>query len=605
MSKSKDNDQGQVFTNNWSEGVTFTPTPTKAVIESKMAIMRDGAELYTIIIKPQGEGQFPVVLAISPYSAPYAIPTTFENYTSLNPILGANDYMAFVAAGYCVLFQHCRGTGNSTGEFQYALNECDDACDTLDWIRAQDFYNGEIFRFGGSYLGLTALIDAHKHHKDVKGIVALVPNTWPYETANKNGFFKTGLLGEWEYQQMSMYGHDGPLKVNYTPDVFRTFPQKDWGKLIFGKTDPLYNVNQNHPNENDPFWRSEEAPGYTMYSAFEQLETPTLFTTGWFDLFVDPMVKIWNDIIPEETRKKSAFLISPYAHAFDNPRWNPWPYEMNGSTVDEYSPNMYLNWFNHIRTGEPLEFVKEGRINFFPECGQKKWYFEKMFTKGINEHTLYLNENGKLETNQGESSETTYLYNPFNPVVYYGGTCQTNAGLAVRPGYEHLGAGNPFMPQDEPNWRYDVISFVAEPFKEKTILKGGMDIELYVKSDCEDTCFYVRLHLVRDGVTYGIRDDITSLCYQLDDYTPGEEVKLHFELAPLAWEFQAGDQLRIDVTSSCFPHYSLHTNVKGLQAEIDKPKYANNTVVLGKSKFNYYTDNLSEEKYEIIEVKSK
>ncbi|SCP98850.1 CocE/NonD family hydrolase [Anaerobium acetethylicum] len=577
-------------------------------IESHMVEMRDGVKLYTCVIKPKKEGKFPIALCRCPYNQRFDEQITLENYTALNVILHyVYNVEAFVLDGYCVVFQHCRGTGNSGGPFQYVLYEFEDGCDTLDWLRTQDFYNEEIYRFGGSYFGMTSLVDAGMHYKDIKAIVANVPNTWPYEAGARNGFFKTGLLGMWEHKTRLTATIAGTKTFNYTPDVFRTFPQKDWGKLIYDFDNPMYESYQKHPNENDPYWRSEEGPGHTMYTAFEELDVPTLFTTSWFDYFVNPLSKIWNGIIPEETRKKSAMLINPYGHGADGdvPEVSEvafWPFKMEGALATEAYPRHVLNWFNHIRTGEPLRHVKEGEITFFPECGQKKWYYEKEFTNGEKQQTLYLNENRKLEASQGSVSEVTYLYNPYNPAVYYEGA-DHNIGF-VRPGAEDKG-GIALVPQDPPNWRYDVISFEAEPFEKETFLKGKMTADIHVKSDCEDTCFYVRVHLVKDGVTYGIRDDITSLCYQLGDYTPGEEVKLYFEFSPIVWDIKPGDQLRIDVTSSAFPLYSLHTNVKGNQAEVEKPKYAYNTVVFGKSTFTYQTSDLSADKYEIVEVTGK
>ena len=107
---------------------------------------------------------------------------------------------------------------------------------------------------------------------------------------------------------------------------------------------------------------------------------------------------------------------------------------------------------------------------------------------------------------------------------------------------------------------------------------------------------------MRDGVAMAMRDDITSLCYALGDYTPGTEVKLNFKMAHMVWKLQPGDQLRVDISSSAFPLYSLHTNVKGLQGDVVTPKFANNTIVLGKSSITFRTDDIDDGSIEVIEV---
>lgn len=581
-------------------------------ISTTMVVMGDGIELYTYIIKPTESGKFPTVLIRSPYTAPYDAELTIENLPMLEPMIGLQlggrigevDYASvrkLLEAGYCLVWQHNRGTGNSGGKLEHFLHDYDDGVTTLDWVRRQDFYNEEIYMCGASYLGWNSLLNAITPQKDVKAIATIAPNYWHHEVAQRNGFFKTGLLGYWQGMIVGTQTNDSPRKTNYSDDVFRTFPQKDWGELAFNEPCQMWLDNLNHPGEHDPWWR-EEGRGHNMYDALEQLDVPTLFIEGWFDLFIDPSVPVWNEIIPEETRKKSAMIVNPYDHGGlnchpDGVAMDYWPFDMKGADLTEAYPNPIINWFDHVRKGEVLNLVKEGEIVFFPECGESKWYYEDTFNEGEEERVLYLNEGGKVETTQGAVGEITYLYNPYNPAVFYGGT-DHNIGFA-RPGYERMGA-KPLIPQDPPNWRYDIVSFEGEPFAEDFTLKGSMSADVYVKSDCEDTSFYARVYLIRDGQTYGIRDDITSLCYQLGDYTPGEEVKLHFDFSHLVWEVQAGDSLRIDITSSCFPMYSLHTNVKGLQGYVEKPKYAHNTVVFGKSTFTYHTGDLT--KLESMEI---
>lgn len=45
----------------------------------------------------------------------------------------------------------------------------------------------------------------------------------------------------------------------------------------------------------------------------------------------------------------------------------------------------------------------------------------------------------------------------------------------------------------------------------------------------------------------------------------------------------SGEKLRIDISSSAYPHYVRHTNHKGLFSEQTTAKIADNTVILGES----------------------
>ena len=154
-------------------------------IQTEMVTMRDGAKMFTVVFKPQAEGKYPIIFVRSPYTPPYE-EITEENYEmlegmtfgiSLGTTVTLKDTMD---AGYCYVLQHGRGTGNSEGIQDHMADDYNDTNDTLDWIRKQDFYDGEIFMTGSSYLSWNALLMAGDHHKDIKGLVLIVPNFWHY-----------------------------------------------------------------------------------------------------------------------------------------------------------------------------------------------------------------------------------------------------------------------------------------------------------------------------------------------------------------------------------------------------------------------------------------
>ena len=58
-----------------------------------------------------------------------------------------------VEAGYAVVYQDCRGTFRSAGDFTPMLNEPDDGADTVAWLLEQPWCDGNIGTYGPSYLG--------------------------------------------------------------------------------------------------------------------------------------------------------------------------------------------------------------------------------------------------------------------------------------------------------------------------------------------------------------------------------------------------------------------------------------------------------------------
>lgn len=285
--------------------------------------------------------------------------------------------------------------------------------------------------------------------------------------------------------------------------------------------------------------------------------------------------------------------ITPYDHVPAGPT-DPanWPFEMEGSCYWQFRPNPALDWFNHIEYGKPLDFIQEGKIMYFPQRAQNTWYVEDEFTDGEDEQTLYLNADRTLAPDATDAQEVTYAYDPYNPAEFTGMHCMFHPWWSSQiEGAMNLGVALKFHDQNSPDFRFDVKSFVSEPLAADTNLKGAISADLCVKSDCEDTCFYLRMYVIHDGVTYAVREDIDSICHQYPDYVPGEEVVLHYDIPRIAWNMDAGDQIRIDVSSSCYPMYAPHTNVKGLQCDVEKPVVARNTLVMGKSSITFHTTN--------------
>ena len=67
--------------------------------------------------------------------------------------------------------------------------------------------------------------------------------------------------------------------------------------------------------------------------------------------------------------------------------------------------------------------------------------------------------------------------------------------------------------------RSDVLSVCTHRFDADTFVRGQMRLVLAVSSSAPDTSFYVRISIKKAEYTYVLRHDITSLCYQLGDYS--------------------------------------------------------------------------------------
>ena len=518
--------------------------------------MRDGVKLYTLIQFPGDPGgKYPLIIIRNPYAAMEVDFKTLEEEDT---------------HGYAILIQFCRGTSRSEGECHAYRNERADGLDLLDWIRRQSFYNGELFLSGGSYLSSVHFSYLDTNPPDVKAAFLAVQDSERYNILYRNGFYKSGLHGSWV---MKMHRRNQDIERNLAPETFRTLPLAGVTETIFGEKVPYIEEEFLHPDPADPFWNTPDG-GAEYHDACCKCSTPVLLVTAFYDIYTGGVLDMWKKLSPER-KKDCALVVTPFEHAYD-PLPENIPQEMTEfrrGLLREACPDLRYIWFDHFRLGTPLRFVKKGETAYF-RLWENQWHYSPLLADGPKKLEFHLTADRKLVSDRPEPGEITYTYNPFAPAEFKGGVCNNFGGMRY---------------QDEPNSRYDIVSFLSDPLEHPLVCEGAFEVELHCRSTAEDTCFYVRMDVVRDGKALSLRDDIDSLCRAGGPYTPGEERILTFRFAPHAFSLLPGDRLRLDVSSSCVPYFQVHTNYPGLQARQTRAKSCRNTILLGASRLRLFT----------------
>ncbi len=498
------------------------------------------AELFTVVCLPQSSGRFPTVI----YRTPYV--DTAEEQTEDEICAGImREYKGWLDNGYAVVFQHCRGRGKSSGDCVPYIYEREDGLFLQGWIRKQPFYNGELYLCGNSYTSSVHFVTV-PFSDDIKGAVLEVQDCERYNCNYRNGFYKMGLHGGW---YVDMYKKKSILNKNYTTESYNMLPLSDFSKTVFGERAEDFDEILKHPNQNDAFWKTRYGGG-EAHEAIKHANIPILLVTGFYDIYTGGVFDMWNSF-DEQTKSKSALAVHPFDHGgcgYDQPIC----FE-NGDLRNEFK-DYAIHWVNAIRSNGDTPFEK-GKVTYYKLFGNE-WRTD---TFEIADH------NRIIPLGQGE---ITYRYNPYNPAVFKGGLSANFGGNAW---------------QDPPNSRYDIISLFTPEFTEDTFVKGKMKAKLSVKSNCEDTCFYIRISLCKTEGDYGLRDDINQISNFSADYVPGDEMEIDFSFDEHAFIIHKGEKLRIDISSSAYPHYIRHTNNRGLFSEQITAKIADNTIILDKS----------------------
>ena len=507
----------------------------------------NGAKLFTVACIPEKEGEFPTVIFRSPYV------DDAQNMTEeeiCNKCL--DDFGNWLKNGYAVVFQHCRGSGKSSGDCIPYIYEREDGIRLHNWIREQSFYNGELYLCGSSYTASVHFV-TFPFAEDIKGAVLEVQDCERYNCNYRNGFYKMGLHGGW---YVDMYKKKSITNKNFTSESYKMLPLALFSKKVLGEPAEDFDEILMHPDINDMFWQTRFG-GCDAHDAIKYANFPILLVTGFYDIYTGGVFDMWKGL-SASTRSKSALAVHPYEHGGSG---NDQPITFENGRLWEAFGDYQVKWINYIR-GKGESPFEVGKVTYYKLFGNK-WCCDE-FIHGINQKIFKLGKGVK-----------TYCYDPNNPATFKGGLSD-NFG------------GNEW--QDSPGKRDDILSFYTPEFTEDVFVKGKMSAKLMVKSDCEDTCFYIRISLAKAEGDYGLRDDINQISNFCDDYIPGNEIEMDFSFNEHAFVIKKGERLRIDISSSAYGHYVCHTNYKGLFSAQTKSKIANNSVILDKSYISIPTE---------------
>jgi putative CocE/NonD family hydrolase len=120
---------------------------------------------------------------------------------------------------------------------------------------------------------------------------------------------------------------------------------------------------------------------------------------------------------------------------------------------------------------------------------------------------------------------------------------------------------------------------LAEP----TTLLGPFSAKLWVSTSGEDTDFIVEiLRLTPKGELRGIMAGIQRLRYRTgkdEPVRPKETVEVEIDCWASGLRFDAGDRLRVQVSSNAFPGYARNLNTLEPIATAKTPKVVQNKVI--------------------------
>jgi len=155
--------------------------------------MSDGTEINADIFRPDSNERFPGILSISAFVLrPQTAPIKPEAFSRANGYLEAGDPNFFVCRGYIHVVANVRGTGKSTGTYDFlGPKEVQDTYELIEWIAKQPWCSGKVGMFGVSYFARIQIAVAALNPPSLKCIFA----PWAYTDYYRDTIYRGGILG--------------------------------------------------------------------------------------------------------------------------------------------------------------------------------------------------------------------------------------------------------------------------------------------------------------------------------------------------------------------------------------------------------------------------
>jgi uncharacterized protein len=526
--------------------------PDGGVVAKDLVVtMRDGVNLRADVLRPAGDGPFPVLVYRTPYGKHFAL----EEYTT---------FRRAVERGYAVVVQDVRGRYASDGNFVAYQQEGHDGYDTIEWAAAQPWSNGSVGTFGLSYPGAVQWLAAVENPPHLK---AMVP-AMTFSTSRS--FFYA--WGPWDLSWIDWIWNNiapdvrqrknlvGPKTPQEAYDAWKTVASGAYRKLPLvdleelQKIAPYYYDWLRHPMD-DPWWDWCE-----LTNKYQRVNAAVLNLSAWYDDNYGPEGATANYAGLLKARSgadpRIYLLLGPWVHGVDSTaKAKAGDREFGPAATIDYDETV-LRWLDHYVRGIDNDVEKEKPVRYFV-MGNDQWRESDTWPPIARKGSYYLIPApphagdepglGSLALSPtGALRFSSFRSDPADPVV------------------------NPYRSSGAHDYREfakhkDVLTFDSAPLGRAIEVTGPIRAEIFVACDCRDVDLWVHLLDVGpDGTAFNLMSPGLNVLRAShrdpkkgrQPLKPGEIYRLNLEHLITSNVFQKGHRIRVQISGSFFPNFS-------------------------------------------------
>lgn len=561
-------------------GIIAKPKSASKVLRSIQVPMRDGIKLSTDIYFPEN--------AAPPYAVVYEPDYYGKNRTDANRSWRTKLVEALLKDGFVYVIQDVRGRYESGG-YNIGLhgNAAEDGHDTIEWLAAQEWSNGNVGTYGCSHNGEYVLHMMKGASPHMKAVVANSGGNaaWGdgfYSLAHEYSGGAWGLGGRigwyrdyafkdfpkppedysdaqkrawWSF--FTVYPAPTERTAQEIGDAERVLPvdaifenmaapPNDWKELL-----------AHYEDKNHPYWKQ-----WDFVRDGDGAAAPTLLISSWHDH--EPRPTLWvkdtfaNHSATNDLREAQHAIIHSGHHCGGAEITKDMKVGARDLGDGRFSQTtMLVQWYNHwLREGNVREIEDMPKIQYHT-VGTDTWHESDAWPPASVELVeLYARpgtnpDKGSLTTAKSDTNvSVSFIYDPDNPTPSVGGPW---AREIIQDQSEYLD-------------RDDLVVFKTPPLSSEIVLTGNLDATVFVSSSTPDTDLVVKLsEETASGQSLNIQEGIQRLKFrnswlETELMQPGQVYEAQVRLQATSIQIPAGSKLVLSIAGSSFPRWDRNLN---------------------------------------------
>lgn len=536
-----------------------------------MIPMRDGIRIGASILWPdESREPRPVIL---------------QRALNRRRAIDASVIREMVEAGYVFVNSDIRGRFDSEGVWdpRDASQEGRDGYDTIEWIAAQPWCDGNVGTFGASHRAAYQVAAAMEHPPHLRAMALWTGGLGGREGTgggtrppNSGGVMSLITTLIWlpneaadALDRLASEGEDvAEAKAvlarmrTHPEETFKHLPLREVPIARYGKLKELLEFRLSTAER--PSGGSEDLGRYGA------LDVPIFHECGWYDPVAwnqfDAFAKMRKHGGSELARSAQFMTVGPWQHAVEHPdRLGDIWFGLTSSTAGSGTNLRQIAYFDRYLRGKDASLPA---VRYFV-MGVNEWrHADDWPLPGTTWQRFYLHSAGAANSSAGDGglsldepaaeAPDSFIYDPETPVPTLGGNY---VGVLNVPGMLVGPVDQYFVER-----RNDVLVYTTAPFEADTEVSGPLQLHLAASTSAVDTDFTAKLcHVYPDGRSYNLCEGIVrlrgrNLRSEWDEVTPGEIYDLTITIGQTSLVVQKGHALRLQVSSSNFPQFDRNMN---------------------------------------------